>query len=1073
MSDTELDRAIAESLRKLNSGAQSTSPTKSALYVEAFRASARRKAESVLALLKDGTFPTKQPVFVSVGGCDGEELSYLLEHSTARHGVLLEYSREFAEHARKRSVGGEKEIHVFEGAAQSQIAAAMDHAAKLVRDGKGDAIVVTCHAVIHELYDRGDVPFDAVSFFGRIFQHKDLPTGFTYREPGDVSGWPEHLLVSADCSPESLLRIVQTITLRHPSLDKLSPKPEVIADSVRVHRTLGLELLAKLFYLDDLPHEIEERSTAVDHQLLINAIHTSVGENAGIDGKLVVQTHAGPTSSFVQRWRDLGICLMGIGSDHSAKPLALPEFQKRLTAWRDMSDKPNQSNVAISQASAANYDPQFPPFNVPYSPKRDAVIGRAEGLKRVHDQLTKGRRTAIGQTASFTGLGGLGKTQLAVEYAWEYRSAYPNGVIWIEADQDIDSQLTALAVNARWVSAASDHRYKLEIARKRLRSVSGCLIVFDNVDRRSALESYLPEPGASPHLLITTREPQAGFEAVQIAPLNEEQSLQLLVQEAGRTPETPEAIAAARDIAKRLDGLPLAIEIAGAYLHEMSTVTFDEFLRLLERDPKIEIGRDSLSSFTRHEADLDATLRVSDRALRQQPLLESILDLLTWSGAGTMGTALLSHILKVEPLDLVAPLAFGSRLHLLKGEPAAPGVSADHRYRIHRLVREVRRAKNPIANRAEWVAYTSLRIGDWFEKHRQDFAHLAQYELEFDHLRAWQEHANLLANPTAVRLLWLEAYPAWHRGNYVESRRLLENAIARLNRPDEAKELQGHLLHDLGTVFGNLGDPRLALEYQKKALLLRRELLGERHQDTALSYNNVGNTYCDLGDFRAALEHSEKALSLQRDLLGEMHRDTARSYGNVGRTHIHLGDYQLALQYAEKSLSILKALLGDGHPDTGKLYGSVGVAYGRLGNHRVELQYLEKSLLVQRELLGERHPDTALAYHNVGASYSNLGDHRRAKSFYEKAFKIATETRGSKHPNTIRFLIRLSIGLENNQQPRESFALMQQALRDLPDNHPMISDLREQRRMIIKRHPVLRGLASGHPGKKLRNQKKR
>jgi tetratricopeptide (TPR) repeat protein len=736
-------------------------------------------------------------------------------------------------------------------------------------------------------------------------------------------------------------------------------------------------------------------------------------------------------------------------------------------------------------------------------------------LQKVRNQLTQGRRTSIGQTASFNGLGGLGKTQLAVEYAWEYRNEYPNGVIWIEADQEIDAQLTALAVNARWAAEASEHRYKLDVARKRLQSFSNCLIIFDNVERRAAIERYLPEPGASPHLLITSREPQPGFEPVPLAPLDENQSVYMLIQEAGRDPKTAEETIAAQEIAKRLDGLPLAIEIAGAYLHEMPTVTFDEFRRLLSRDPQIQMARNLLSSFTRHEADLAATLRISDRAFKQEPLLESILDLLTWSGAGAMGHALMSYVLGVDQLDLVAPLAFGARLHLLKEELTSAGPCTDHRYRIHRLVRDVRRANTPITNRGDWVAGISARIGEWFEQRRQDFAHLAQYELEFDHLRTWQGNASNIGDASAARLLWLEAYPAWHRGNYRESLRLLESAVGRLNSLGGMPELYAHLLNDLGAVWHLLGDNKLSLEYHEKSLSKRRELSGDLHADTAMSYDNLGSALSRAGDYQRALEFAEKGLSIRRELLGEEHPDTAHSYSNVGQVYHRLGDHRRSLEYAEKSLSIERKIRGEKHPETAHGYSNAGTAYDALGDHRRALEYKKKSLSIniellgnkhpvmasvysaiagtysylddhsrsldyaqkslslRREQLGEEHPDTATSYNHLGTVYGNLGDHRRALKLHQAGLKIAIAILGPTHPDTIKILIDAAITQEKDGHSSESFKLIQHAARSLPEGHPMLHRLRDVKRQLIKKHPLLRSLSSGHPPPKPRNRKKK
>src|SRR5207253_4675236 len=91
-------------------------------------------------------------------------------------------------------------------------------------------------------------------------------------------------------------------------------------------------------------------------------------------------------------------------------------------------------DIVISTTHIADYNPRNHVFFVPYRQKGDQVIGREDALLAVHTQLTQGRRTAIGQTAAFRGLGGLGKTQLAVEYAYKFADEYPNGVIWLNAD---------------------------------------------------------------------------------------------------------------------------------------------------------------------------------------------------------------------------------------------------------------------------------------------------------------------------------------------------------------------------------------------------------------------------------------------------------------------------------------------------------------------------------------------------------------------------------------------------------------------------------------------------------------
>lgn len=167
--------------------------------------------------------------------------------------------------------------------------------------------------------------------------------------------------------------------------------------------------------------------------------------------------------------------------------------------------------VPLASGEVGDYNPSKPAFNVPFQRKGAEMVGRQDALKQVRRQLCNGKRTSIGQTASFQGLGGLGKTQLAVEYAYEYRDTYPNGVIWINADQDIIAQIIKLAEDARWVSPLSEQAFKLEAATKRLREYSDCLIIFDNLETLESIQEFLPATAANPHILVTSRLEQPGF----------------------------------------------------------------------------------------------------------------------------------------------------------------------------------------------------------------------------------------------------------------------------------------------------------------------------------------------------------------------------------------------------------------------------------------------------------------------------------------------------------------------------------------------------------------------------------
>jgi hypothetical protein len=348
--------------------------------------------------------------------------------------------------------------------------------------------------------------------------------------------------------------------------------------------------------------------------------------------------------------------------------------------------KPVEARPVSSPAHGGPSSPSNRVYSVPYQAKRERVIGRAGVLEQVRHQLTSGRPTAIGHTASFQGIGGLGKTQLAVEYADRYGETYPGGVLWLDADRDIDAQLLRISDEARWVDPRSEHQLKLDVALHRLRTHAGCLIVFDNVNDAAVIQRYLPEAAAGAHILVTSRAEQPGFDPIALDVLDTAQSLALLVQEAGRAPANDDRgeHAAAQAVATRLAGLPLALEIAGAYIRHRAPILWRDYQRLLDDSLKKALAGSFLQSLTAHDRDLFATLRVSEDMLGDEPLLRDVLDVLTVSGSASISTSLLAALLDVNETALIGPLSLAMKLRLLGMEDDPIG--GGQRYRIHRLV---------------------------------------------------------------------------------------------------------------------------------------------------------------------------------------------------------------------------------------------------------------------------------------------------------------------------------------------------------------------------------------------------
>lgn len=317
------------------------------------RRSARNKAKKVLERLINyatNPFYGGVPVFVSIGGGDGEELLYLMERSKATHGVLLEYDDTNIKLARQRSDDLKqqygKQIDIIQGDALARTRSAVARAAENVTDPTAQYIAVTCHAILHELYDRGTQEFDERSFFNDIFSQRRLFTWFTYREPGEPEDWPEDVVLeSARVSGEMLYELASTIVDYHPShFGNLKPSLARFAGGIRGHSSLIMETIVKLIYHDDPPGslywEMQERSTSINHTALIQKLQDAIDVQAIASNHADAVPYSEATNSFIDKCNQYRLVVRGFTATGS-RLLPKAMSQTRVVAWRQGDDTPS------------------------------------------------------------------------------------------------------------------------------------------------------------------------------------------------------------------------------------------------------------------------------------------------------------------------------------------------------------------------------------------------------------------------------------------------------------------------------------------------------------------------------------------------------------------------------------------------------------------------------------------------------------------------------------------------------------------------------------------------------------
>jgi tetratricopeptide (TPR) repeat protein/CHAT domain-containing protein len=239
------------------------------------------------------------------------------------------------------------------------------------------------------------------------------------------------------------------------------------------------------------------------------------------------------------------------------------------------------------------------------------------------------------------------------------------------------------------------------------------------------------------------------------------------------------------------------------------------------------------------------------------------------------------------------------------------------------------------------------------------------------------------------------------QGKYAEAilfaKRAMEIRVRLLGEkhPDTAESY-----NNLGELYRVIGDYGKAEPLYQTALEISKEVLGEKHADTATNYSNLGSLYQDMGDYGKAEPLYEKALAIRKEVLGEKHPDTARSFNNLGNLYQDMGDYGKAEPLLEKALAIHKEVFGEKHPNTATSYNNLGELYRAMGDYGKAEPLYQKALAIRKEVLGEEHPRSATSYNNLGALYQNMGDYGKAEPLYQKALAIDKEVLGEKHPDT-------------------------------------------------------------------------
>lgn len=680
-------------------------------------------------------------------------------------------------------------------------------------------------------------------------------------------------------------------------------------------------------------------------------------------------------------------------------------------------------------------------------------VGREAEMRRLHESAGLGR---VGILTAVQGMGGLGKTALAIQYAHAYADFFPGGRwlvqcaskpslasairsldrdvgITLSEDEKADDVLAARRVLAelearatRGVEAVGD---EMDAARPRT------LLLLDNVDDSRFLRPPQTDITAGKpwlHVLATTRlgADDFGYDphhqtliALDELPLDDAVRLIERHQPDGRF-SGPTERDAARRLAEMLGGLTLAVEVAAVYLGERKgQVTCEDLLHRLKSEGVwgIEGAAQSTRWAVGHgektlEATLGPTLDIltpeETLVLRYAALLPPDLIPLSWLRAlAAMKCSGLEAEAKVgyaQPwLDIARHLIDLRLLQVVEIDSAS---GTPKMVRLHRLVGEVVRAKDSAAgdHLRDVIANAKKRCNvlknGWLD-------HANRWELEPLASLAYQlmdtnagDAAPVIAND--VGLYWRAL------GRYADAELLLRRALEIREQtlgPDHPSTLTS--VNNLGLLLENRGDAETAEKLYRRAVEAATRTLGQE-APLALTYSgNLGAVLLGQCDYAGAEPLLRRVLEARERILGPDHPDTLGSVNNLAHMLDKMGNRSDAELLYRRVTETAARVLGDEHPKALTYQNNFASMLKANGDYQGAEPLFRKVLDARERILGRDHPDTLLSLNNLARLFEDRGEYRKAEPLFRRALDTATRTLGPDHPMTLLYTSNLAMSL--------------------------------------------------------------
>jgi hypothetical protein len=638
-------------------------------------------------------------------------------------------------------------------------------------------------------------------------------------------------------------------------------------------------------------------------------------------------------------------------------------------------------------------DGAVPPVRL--APRPEFLAGRESLLGELDARLAGGPGSAGPRTAVLCGLGGAGKTSVAVEYA--HRHVAEAAVCWQFAAGDPAVLAAEFAVLAAQLGVRDVGDPVASVHGVLARQETGWLVVFDNARDQASIEPFLPPAGPGRVLITTQNQHWPPGKVLDVTVLDAEIAAGFLLARTGDLDQET-----ARELAVELGGLPLALEQAAAYMQATGT-PLAGYLRLFRARQADVLARGEAAG---HPAGVAATLGLALSRLADEAPATGLLRLLAFLSPEPVPLALLF----ADGRDVGLPGPAGDGVAPLLGDPLATGdaVTALRRYSlvtpagqgqvlVHRLVQAMARAQLAAAASDQWLRAAATLV----EAAIPDDTNLPA---AWPACAALLPHARAVLPPTSDGMSRIANYLGYS-GSYIAARDLFQ-VITDVHLAHDAYGPwhPGTLdaRHHLAYWTGKAGDAAAARDQYAALLPIRERVLGPEAPTSLAARYGLARWSGAAGNAAGARDQFAALLPIFERVCGPEHRDTLNVRHSLAYWIGEAGDAATARDQYTALLPIRERVLGPEHPDTLTTRADLARSTGEAGDAAAARDQLAALLPAHERVHGFEHPDTLTTRADLARLTGEAGDAAAARDQLAALLPAHERVHGFEHPLTLR-----------------------------------------------------------------------